>query len=115
MNLRKEFAISPTRNEDFPEWYQQVVTAAELAENSEVRGCMIIKPWGYALWERIQKELDQRIKATGHKNVYFPLFIPLEYLQREAEHVEGFAKECAVVTHHRLEKGPDGKLHPASP
>jgi prolyl-tRNA synthetase len=115
MNLRKEFAISPTRNEDFPEWYQQVVLAAELAENSEVRGCMIIKPWGYALWERIQKELDQRIKATGHKNVYFPLFIPLEYIQREAEHVEGFAKECAVVTHHRLEKGPDGKLHPASP
>ncbi|QSR87228.1 proline--tRNA ligase [Candidatus Methylacidiphilum infernorum] len=115
MNPKREYAISPRRSEDFPEWYQQVIAAADLAENSEVRGCMIIKPWGYALWERIQKELDLRIKKTGHKNVYFPLFIPLEYLQKEAEHVEGFAKECAVVTHHRLEKGVDGKLHPASP
>ncbi|WP_208527653.1 proline--tRNA ligase [Methylacidiphilum caldifontis] len=112
---KKEYAISPKRSEDFPEWYQQVIAAADLAENSEVRGCMIIKPWGYALWERIQKQLDLRIKQTGHKNVYFPLFIPLEYLQKEAEHVEGFAKECAVVTHHKLEKRADGKLYPASP
>ncbi len=106
-------AISPTRAEDFPEWYQQVVREADLAENSEVRGCMVIKPWGYGLWERMQRALDDMFKATGHRNAYFPLFIPLSYLAREAEHVEGFAKECAVVTHHRLETGPDGALRPA--
>ncbi len=106
-------AISPTRAEDYAEWYQQVVRAADLAENSPVRGCMVIKPWGYALWENIKAALDVRFKATGHVNAYFPLFIPLSFLQQEAEHVEGFAKECAVVTHHRLEKGPDGKLVPA--
>ncbi len=105
-------AISPTRQEDFPEWYQQVVRASEMAENSEVRGCMVIKPWGYGLWERMQSVLDQMFKATGHRNAYFPLFIPLSHLQKEAEHVEGFAKECAVVTHHRLEM-QDGKLVPA--
>jgi len=107
-------AVSPRRDEDFPEWYQQVIKAADLAENSEVRGCMVIKPWGYALWERMQAVLDGMFKATGHKNAYFPLFIPLSHLEKEAEHVEGFAKECAVVTHHRLELR-DGKLVPAGP
>jgi prolyl-tRNA synthetase len=106
-------AITPTRAEDFPEWYQQVVSAADLAENSEVRGCMVIKPWGYGIWENIQHQLDSMIKATGHKNAYFPLFIPLSYFEKEAAHVEGFAKECAVVTHHRLEVGPNGKMRPA--
>ena len=106
-------AISPTRFEDFPEWYQQVVRAADLAENSDVRGCMIIKPWGYGIWEQIQSQLDAMFKATGHKNAYFPLFIPISYLEKEAAHVEGFAKECAVVTHHRLEVGADGKMRPA--
>jgi prolyl-tRNA synthetase len=112
MSTPSRTAISPTRHEDFPEWYQQVVRAAEMAENSEVRGCMVIKPWGYALWERMQSILDAMFKATGHRNAYFPLFIPLSHLQKEAEHVEGFAKECAVVTHHRLEM-QDGKLVPA--
>src|SRR3984885_7783929 len=106
-------AIAPTRAEDFPEWYQQVVSAADLADNSEVRGCMVIKPWGYGIWENIQAQLDSMIKATGHKNAYFPLFIPVSYFEKEAAHVEGFAKECAVVTHHRLEVGPDGKMRPA--
>lgn len=103
-------AIQPTRNQDFPEWYQQVVRTAELAENSPVRGCMVIKPWGYSLWENIQKTLDKMLKDTGHQNAYFPLFIPLRFMQREAEHVEGFAKECAVVTHHRLEASDDGLI-----
>ncbi|MGF1656822.1 MAG: proline--tRNA ligase [Verrucomicrobiales bacterium] len=107
-------AISPRRSEDFPEWYQNVVRAADLAENSEVRGCMVIKPWGYGIWELMQGALDGMFKATGHKNAYFPLFIPLSYLAKEAEHVEGFAKECAVVTHHRLEVGENG-LQPAGP
>ena len=106
-------AITPTRAQDFPEWYQQVVRAADLAENSDVRGCMVIKPWGYGIWERMQRGLDQMFKETGHKNAYFPLFIPLSYLAKEAQHVEGFAKECAVVTHHRLEVDRDGKLRPA--
>jgi prolyl-tRNA synthetase len=105
-------AISPTRVEDYPEWYQQVIKAAELAEQSPVRGCMVIKPWGYALWENVQRVLDGMFKATGHRNAYFPLFIPLSFLEKEAEHVEGFAKECAVVTHHRLEAGPEGGLVP---
>ncbi len=105
-------AISPTREEDFPEWYQQAVKAGDLAENSPVRGCMVIKPWGYAIWENMQRVLDRMFKETGHQNAYFPLFIPLSYLEKEAAHVEGFAKECAVVTHHRLEAGPDGKLIP---
>ncbi len=106
-------AISPTRAQDYPEWYQQVVKASDLAERSPVRGCMVIKPWGYSLWENIVFELDTMFKATGVKNAYFPLFIPLSFLEKEAEHVEGFAKECAVVTHHRLEKGPAGGLVPA--
>jgi len=106
-------AITPTREENYAEWYQQVVRAADLAENSPVRGCMVIKPWGYALWENMQRVLDDMFKATGHQNAYFPLFIPLSFFQKEAAHVEGFAKECAVVTHHRLEAGPDGKLQPA--
>jgi prolyl-tRNA synthetase len=105
-------AITPTRAEDYPEWYQQVVRAADLAEQSAVRGCMVIKPWGYALWENMQRVLDRMFKETGHVNAYFPLFIPLSYLEKEAQHVEGFAKECAVVTHHRLEAGPDGRLVP---
>lgn len=108
-------AIQPTREEDYPEWYQQVIRAADLADHSPVRGCMVIKPWGYAIWEKIQTTLDAMIKATGHKNAYFPLFIPLSFLQKEAQHVEGFAKECAVVTHHRLEKNSEGKLAPAGP
>ena len=108
-------AISPTREEDYPEWYQQVVKAADLAETSPVRGCMVIKPWGYAIWENIQGDLDRRFKETGHKNAYFPLFIPMSFLQKEADHVEGFAKECAVVTHSRLEADEDGKLQPAGP
>ena len=107
-----QHAISPTRSEDYPEWYQQVVRAADLAEQSPVRGCMVIKPHGYAVWELMQGILDGMFKATGHQNAYFPLFIPLSYLEQEAKHVEGFAKECAVVTHHRLELGPDGKLIP---
>ena len=114
MAKERKTAINPTRAQDYPEWYQQVVKAAELAENSPVRGCMVIKPWGYSLWENIQKKLDKMFKDTGHTNAYFPLFIPVSYLEKEAEHVEGFAKECAVVTHSRLEL-KDGKLVPASP
>ena len=108
-----ESAISPKRNENYPEWYQQVIRAADLAENSPVRGCMVIKPWGCALWENIHASLDGLFKETGHVNAYFPLFIPLSFMEKEAEHVEGFAKECAVVTHHRLEAGPDGGLIPS--
>lgn len=106
-------AISPTRAENYPEWYQQVITAADLAEDSDVRGCMVIKPWGFAIWENIQRRLDAMFKETGHENAYFPLFIPMSFLEKEAEHVDGFAKECAVVTHHRLEPDPDGGLRPA--
>lgn len=106
-------AITPTRDQDYPEWYQRVIAAADLAENSPVRGCMVIKPWGYAIWEHIQRILDARFKATGHVNAYFPLLIPLENLEKEAAHVEGFAKECAVVTHHRLEDDGKGGLRPA--
>ncbi len=108
-------AIQPSREDDYPQWYQEVIKAAELAENSDVRGCMVIKPWGYSLWENMQRVLDDMFKATGHENAYFPLFIPLRFLEKEAEHVDGFAKECAVVTHHRLEAGPEGKLIPAGP
>src|SRR5438046_1999997 len=108
-------AITPRREEDFPEWYQQVIRAAELAEPSDVRGCMVIRPWGYGIWENMQRQLDGMFRTTGHRNAYFPLFIPLSYFAREAEHVEGFAKECAVVTHTRLEADADGKLKPGSP
>ncbi len=104
-------AVSPTRAENFPEWYQQVVAQGDLAVNSPVRGCMIIRPNGYGVWERIQKLLNDRIVETGHENLYFPLFIPLSFIGKEAEHVEGFAKEMAVVTHHRL-KMIDGELKP---
>ncbi len=106
-------AISPTRQDDYPEWYQEVIKAADLAEVSPVRGCMVIKPWGYGIWENMQRVLDGMFKATGHENAYFPLFIPMSFLEKEAEHIEGFAKECAVVTHHRLEPGPNGGLVPA--
>jgi len=106
-------AITPIRAEDYPEWYQQIIKASDLAEKSPVRGCMVIKPWGYALWENIVHGMDDMFKATGVKNAYFPLFIPLSFLEKEAEHVEGFAKECAVVTHHRLEKNAQGGLVPA--
>jgi prolyl-tRNA synthetase len=112
MNKKGRTAISPTREEDFPEWYQEVIKASDLAERSSVRGCMVIKPWGYALWEHIVSALDGMFKDTGVRNAYFPLLIPLSFLEKEAKHVEGFAKECAVVTHHRLEKGPDGNLVP---
>ena len=107
-------AITPRRDEDFPEWYQQVIRAAELAEPSDVRGCMVIRPWGYGIWENMQRQLDAMFRATGHRNAYFPLFIPLSFFAKEAEHVEGFAKECAVVTHTRLETDAEGKLRPAS-
>jgi prolyl-tRNA synthetase len=116
MNKAPKTAITPTRAEDYPEWYQQVIKHADLAENSPVRGCMVIKPWGYALWENMQRKLDKMFKDTGHQNAYFPLFIPMSFLEKEAEHVEGFAKECAVVTHHRLEPDPEtGGLRPAGP
>lgn len=108
-------AITPRRDEDFPEWYQQVIRAAEMAESSDVRGCMVIRPWGYGIWENMQRQLDAMFKATGHRNAYFPLFIPLSYFEREASHVEGFAKECAVVTHTRLEINAEGKMVPGSP
>ncbi len=111
--MSQQTAITPVRTADFPEWYQQVVKAADLAEASDVRGCMVIKPWGYGIWENMQRGLDGMFKATGHRNAYFPLFIPLSYMAKEAEHVEGFAKECAVVTHHRLEADGEGGLRPA--
>ncbi|MCP4746409.1 MAG: proline--tRNA ligase [Desulfobacteraceae bacterium] len=113
MSKKVQTAISPTRAQDYPEWYQQVIKASDLAERSPVRGCMVIKPWGYSIWENIQREMDDMFKDTGVKNAYFPLFIPLNFMEKEAAHVEGFAKECAVVTHHRLEKGPEGGLVPA--
>lgn len=108
-------AIRPTRESNFPDWYQSVIKEAELAQNSQVRGCMIIRPSGFAIWENIQQELDKKLKETGHQNAYFPLLIPLSYIERESAHVDGFAKECAVVTHHRLEQvndqlEPTGKL-----
>jgi prolyl-tRNA synthetase len=115
MGKQPKSAISPTRAEDYPEWYQQVIKASDLAERSPVRGCMVIKPWGYAVWENIVQAMDGMFKETGVKNAYFPLFIPLSFLQKEADHVEGFAKECAVVTHHRLEKDDHGGLVPAAP
>ncbi len=104
--MAKDF---PTRQENYSEWYNELVKKAELAENSEVRGCMVIRPYGYSIWERMQRVLDDMFKETGHVNAYFPLFIPKSYLSKEADHVEGFAKECAVVTHHRLMANPNGK------
>jgi prolyl-tRNA synthetase len=114
-NKNEKTAITPTRAANYPEWYQQVIKAADLAEVSPTRGCMTIKPWGFAIWENMQRLMDAQIKITGHKNVYFPLMIPLSFMQQEAEHIQGFAKECAVVTHHRLETNEEGKLIPAGP
>jgi prolyl-tRNA synthetase len=99
----------PTRSENYSEWYNELVKRADLAENSAVRGCMVIKPYGYAIWEKMQRALDDMFKETGHVNAYFPLFVPKSFLEKEEEHAEGFAKECAVVTHYRLKKNPDGK------
>lgn len=113
MSKKIRTAIEPTREENYAEWYQQVIKAADLAENSDVRGCMVIKPWGYAIWENIQKALDQMFRDTGHRNAYFPIFIPKSFFEKEAEHVEGFAKECAVVTHSRLEDDGHGGLKAA--
>lgn len=107
--MAKEIKALTSRSEDYSQWYLDLVNKADLAENSSVRGCMVIKPYGYAIWEKMQQELDRRFKETGHVNAYFPLFIPKSYLSREADHVEGFAKECAVVTHYRLKNSPDGK------
>ncbi|MAA57165.1 MAG: proline--tRNA ligase [Cryomorphaceae bacterium] len=97
-----------TRKQDYSKWYNELVQRADLAEHSDVRGCMIIKPYGFAIWERMKEVLDQKFKETGHSNAYFPLFIPKSYLSKEASHVEGFAKECAVVTHYRLKNAEDG-------
>lgn len=105
-------ALQTKRDDDFAAWYQEVITAADMAEESGVRGCMVIKPWGYGIWERIQRLMDDRIKAAGVQNCYFPIFIPLANFEREAEHVEGFAKEMAVVTHHRLIGDGEGGLIP---
>jgi len=104
--MAKDF---PTREENYAQWYNDLVIKADLAENSAVRGCMVIKPYGYAIWEKMQSALDKMFKDTGHVNAYFPLFIPKSFFSREADHVEGFAKECAVVTHYRLKNSPDGK------
>jgi prolyl-tRNA synthetase len=98
----------PKRSEDYSLWYNELVKRADLAENSPVRGCMVIKPYGYSIWEKMQAELDRMFKETGHSNAYFPLFIPKSFLSKEASHVEGFAKECAVVTHYRLKNAEDG-------
>src|SRR3954467_2245996 len=97
------------RSKNYTEWYQDVIADADLAENSPVRGCMVIKPWGMGIWERIHDLLDRRIKETGHENCYFPLFVPLSFFEKEAKHIEGFAKEMALVTHTRL-KLVDGKM-----
>ena len=106
--MAKELKDLTKRSENYSQWYNDLVVKAELAEQSAVRGCMVIKPYGYAIWETMQRELDKMFKATGHQNAYFPLLIPKSFLSREAEHVEGFAKECAVVTHHRLMNDPNG-------
>jgi len=105
-------ALPVSRAQDFAAWYQSVVAEADLAEESGVRGCMVVRPWGWGIWERMQRLLDDRIKATGHENCYFPLFIPLSYFEQEASHVDGFAKEMAVVTHHRLVSDGKGGLIP---
>jgi prolyl-tRNA synthetase len=97
-----------SRAENYSEWYNELVVKADLAEHSAVRGCMVIKPHGYGIWEKMQRVLDDMFKETGHQNAYFPLFIPKSYLSKEAAHIEGFAKECAVVTHYRLKNAEDG-------
>lgn len=106
--MAKELKELTSRSENYSQWYNDLVIKADLAENSAVRGCMVIKPYGYAIWEKMQAALDQMFKDTGHVNAYFPLFIPKSYLSKEADHVEGFAKECAVVTHYRLKQNPEG-------
>ncbi len=106
--MAKELKNFTKRTDDYSQWYNELVAKADLAEQSAVRGCMVIKPYGYAIWEKMQHQLDAMFKATGHQNAYFPLLIPKSFLSREAEHVEGFAKECAVVTHHRLMNDPEG-------
>ncbi len=110
--MKKKTAICPTRQDNYAAWYQEIIAAANLAQNSPVRGCMVIMPWGYAIWEQMQQYLDQKFKDTGHENAYFPLLIPLSNLEAEAKHIDGFAKECAVVTHHRLKFNEDGELIP---
>ena len=107
--MAKELKELTPRSKDYSQWYLDLVLKAELAENSAVRGCMVIKPYGYAIWEKMQRQLDDMFKETGHVNAYFPLFIPKSFLSKEADHVEGFAKECAVVTHYRLKNDPEGK------
>ncbi len=107
--MAKELKELTPRGENYAQWYNDLVLKADLAENSAVRGCMVIKPYGYAIWEKMQRELDNLFKETGHVNAYFPLFIPKSFLSKEADHVEGFAKECAVVTHYRLKNDPEGK------
>jgi prolyl-tRNA synthetase len=99
----------PKRSENYSEWYNEIVKRADLAENSAVRGCMVIKPYGFAIWEKMQRALDDMFKETGHQNAYFPLLVPKSFLEKEEEHAEGFAKECAVVTHYRLKTNPNGK------
>ena len=111
-NKQVKTAITPTREQNFPEWYQEAVKAADLAENAPVRGCMTIKPYGFALWDNVKNALDFEIKKAGVQNCYFPLLIPLSYLAKEADHIDGFATECAIVTHHRLSKNSEGKLAP---
>ncbi|MDE6290649.1 MAG: proline--tRNA ligase, partial [Muribaculaceae bacterium] len=106
--MAKELKNFTKRSDNYSQWYNELVVKADLAEQSAVRGCMVIKPYGYAIWEKMQRTLDDMFKATGHQNAYFPLLIPKSFLCREAEHVEGFAKECAVVTHYRLKNDPDG-------
>ena len=106
--MAKELKNFTKRSDNYSQWYNELVAKADLAEQSAVRGCMVIKPYGYAIWEKIQRQLDDMFKATGHQNAYFPLLIPKSFLSREAEHVEGFAKECAIVTHHRLKNDPEG-------
>lgn len=106
--MAKELKDLTPRNKDYSQWYLDLVIKADLAENSAVRGCMVIKPYGYAIWEKMQLQLDDMFKETGHENAYFPLFIPKSFLSKEADHVEGFAKECAVVTHYRLKNDPNG-------
>ena len=107
--MAKELKELTPREENYSQWYNDLVVKADLAENSAVRGCMVIKPYGYAIWEKIQRQLDDMFKETGHVNAYFPLLIPKSFLSREADHVEGFAKECAVVTHYRLKNSEEGK------
>ena len=106
--MAKELKELTSRSVNYSQWYQDLVIKADLAENSAVRGCMVIKPYGYAIWEKMQRILDDKFKETGHVNAYFPLLIPKSFLSKEAEHVEGFAKECAVVTHYRLKTNHDG-------